>query len=852
MQIVHRDSGITEPLLPRATSAGLLNGSLADFLLMIDRIIDWQGLAAPLLRLRRQGDFSIEPLDTLLRSYVATETPSVLPELNICVISADEDVSRFHSRLSALGMDEILHAELRRQLLPWLPWLTRFPALGGAQCARDLLVASTTAPATDLLHELGQVAMEHQGVTDTPAVDGITSLRVGLGPLADSIVEAGFSFAYETGRLAKRSRMHRLLFGRGKAAERIRRQGSGRIRERLIPVLDKLLRATLRSIARGIPVAAQFGTDHGISTMMSSRLSRMARLLRLRGRLFLAAGDYDRAYRFLLVAAAWGAEKGLPIYPTGIAAQLSGRFVEGEDLYRTAILNGTRDAYLLRNLGHVLLTLGREKEASDYLSWSARESYGFYMPHQNLAGGYDTQRFTPRAFDRADHPQTLLYDAYNLVGERLVHIGEGDRGLKCYGAALQKQNELASVTRLPDEIRKILRDEYGIPLDEPVRILPYEWVTLIGHIAMLDSYLKLQKLGMGKPGRPLLLAPVHKVANQTYLDLWRPHITVIDDPFLVDDLFPYQRAFGDCFNGYLRNDGTPADWTELGALGQIAWDATGQGPLISISDRLKSEGEKSLRKMGLGSSDWFVALHIRGTGFHRESKGSMQVHRNAAIDDYFPAMKAIVDAGGWVIRLGDASMEPLPAMERVVDYPHTEFKSEQCDIYLAATARFFIGTTSGLMNTVMSLGTPCLLVNCISNYFQLWNNRVLFTLKPLWNRVEGRYLSIAEMTSESLRWKIFNVNRLSLLGIEPHANTPDEIVAATTEMLRRVEGGKVMESTAADRVLHELCEAGGNRNYFGNGRLCESFFFSRRNDLFQTEHDLVNTDLAFTSPKVTR
>ncbi|MDO8788023.1 MAG: TIGR04372 family glycosyltransferase [Sulfuritalea sp.] len=841
---------------------------------MIDRVINWQALARPLLRLRREGDGSIEPLESLLRLFVLRELPS-FSDLPLVRLHAQENapehraflklgpdrpaiteqnLSEFILRLSVLGILDGLRADLRQQLLPWMSWLARSDSRSiGMQIAGELLAKETPPPTTALLKDLRRLVTAHAQATGTYRVDAAASfLRARFGPLADSIVETGFSLAYEAGCLVKRTRLHRLILGRGVAQERMRRQGRGWLRDKALSVLDALLRATLRSVARGVPASVQIAPTLDTLDTASQRLARTSRLLRLRGRLFLATGDYDRAYRFLLVAAAWGAENGLPLFHVGIAAQLSGRFIVAEGFYRTVILTGTQNPDLLRNLGHVLLGLGKEREAYAYLQRSARESYGHFMPHQNLAASYDTARFAPRAFDRASHPQTLLYDAYNLVGERLVHIGEGERGVQCYGAALRNQDEFAGAIRLPDEIRKILSEEYGIAIHDPVRILPYEWVTLIGHIAMLDSYLKLQKLGMGKPGRPLLLAPANKVANRTFLDLWRPHVTVIEDSFLVDDLFPYQRAFGDCFNGYLRTDGSAGDWTEFGALGQIAWDITGQGPLIEIPDRLRSEGTKFLQKMGLGSSDWFVALHIRGTGYHREAKGSMQVHRNAAAEDYIPAIKAVTDRGGWVIRMGDTSMEPLPPMERVVDYPHSEFKSEQCDIFLAATARFFIGTTSGLTNVVMSLGTPCLLVNCISNYFQLWNNRVLFMIKPLWHRTEMRYLTVSEMTAESFRWKIFNTNRLEALGIEPHANMPDEILAATVEMLQRVEGGKVMEITEADQVLQSLCEAAGNRSYFGNGRLSESFFVRRRIDLFQAVNDGINADLAIGKPKLAR
>jgi putative glycosyltransferase (TIGR04372 family) len=195
--------------------------------------------------------------------------------------------------------------------------------------------------------------------------------------------------------------------------------------------------------------------------------------------------------------------------------------------------------------------------------------------------------------------------------------------------------------------------------------------------------------------------------------------------------------------------------------------------------------------------------------------------------------------------MGDASMAPLPVMDRLFDYPHTEFKSEECDVFLAASARFFIGTTSGLTNTVLSFGTPCLLVNCVSNYFQLWNNRVLFTLKPLWSHIERRYLSISEITEDKFRWKIFNINQLLYMGIEPHANSAEEIEAATLEMLDRVSHGPVMKETEADIHLMQACEQADNRGYFGHGRLSKTFFLSRRHDLFTKNCNNVNRKSSF-------
>jgi putative glycosyltransferase (TIGR04372 family) len=823
---------------------------VASRLKMIDRVIDWHMLARLPSVLRGQ-DF----LETQLRIFVLYELANI-PELglsgfmelvegrSICSFlrlapDADElkkiEVDRFMSLLAKHGQFEHLRISIRQQITPWLPLLAESTDADDVIGIKVSEIQETHLPQLEimLITELQQVAAfakgKVMGSTTLPAIARFGSV---MGPIADRMVYIGVVIGSNVALAVKNTGLHRIIFGRSKSQKITLRESRGRVKEKLLSYLDSVLRSALRSVVRDVEHLSQARFEYHAQDASHRRLVHLSRLLRLRGRLFFSEGDYRRAFLFFLSSQDLRGWKDLANAAT--AAQLSGNFADAELLYRGFILKNGALPPLARNLAFALLPQGKVQEASFLFGRSARENPAYAMPHQNLAGNYDTSPYIPRFLDRSGYPEVQLYDAYNLTGERLVHIGRGDEGVQCYGEALRMQEILAKRVAIPYELRKILRDEYLIPEDAPIRILPYEWVTLIGHTAMLDSYLKLQKLGMGPVGHPILLAPYQKAANKTYLNLWRPHVTIVEDPYLVDDLFPYQRCVGDCFNGYLRKDGSAGDWTELGAYGQIAWDMSGQGPLIKMPDWLKFKGTKSLRKMGLGLNDWFVALHIRSTGYHKEGSRSMQVHRNADIEDYLPAIQAITNAGGWVIRMGDASMAPLPAMDRLVDYPHTEFKSEESDIFLAASARFFIGTTSGLMNTVMSFGTPCLLVNCISNYFQLWNNRVLFTLKPLWSHVEQRYLSVAEITEEKFRWKLFNINQLTSIGIEPHANNAQEIEAATLEMLERLENGTIMKETDADYHLRQACERSGNKRFFGNGRLSYSFFNARRKDLFRT------------------
>ena len=66
--------------------------------------------------------------------------------------------------------------------------------------------------------------------------------------------------------------------------------------------------------------------------------------------------------------------------------------------------------------------------------------------------------------------------------------------------------------------------------------------------------------------------------------------------------------------------------------------------------------------MGLPPDCWFVSLHVReGVGASR---------RDGNIADYLPAIRRITQAGGWVVRIGDASMTKISDVPNLIDYAH--------------------------------------------------------------------------------------------------------------------------------------------------------------------------------------
>lgn len=474
-------------------------------------------------------------------------------------------------------------------------------------------------------------------------------------------------------------------------------------------------------------------------------------------------------------------------------------------------------------LGDVKLVQGDTKGAIAAFREAVRRMPSFALAHQNYAARYDHTKYEMSGLEFDFPDNYLLADGYNRSGEKNVHVGNTEQSNKLFGAAIIANRQLGSNFRLCRD----LAEEVGVSTDR-VRILPHEWVIQIGHMAMLDTWLKIGHLGWRSPAPAILLAPRDRVVNQTYLDCWRPFFAVVETPSLIRRLEPLQRVVGECFNGWVGEDGRAEAFTDVGARAYVAWDRDKRSPLINVSSELCQRGRAALNSMGMEKDAWFVAIHIRARGFHGEGSGSSQDHRNANITDYLGAIEMVTARGGWVIRMGDRSMPPLPDLPRVIDYARSPIKSDWMDVFLCGNARCYLGTTSGLANVAISFGTPCVLVNCLSNYAQLWPGNVCFTWRPYWSVREERYLSLEEILAEPVRGNTFSANILSSNGIIPRNNEAEDIRQALAEMLDISEGQAFPEEPESVLLWREAAKTSF---FFGNARPAR-YFAERTRSMF--------------------
>ncbi len=342
--------------------------------------------------------------------------------------------------------------------------------------------------------------------------------------------------------------------------------------------------------------------------------------------------------------------------------------------------------------------------------------------------------------------------------------------------------------------RFILGDNTG-----PIyRILGNSWFMAIGHVAMLDFYMKYNQLYRAGQVRIVAQQDLSNVPGNYLCErLAQTGIVFIEQDQLNCDYNKWAKKHGkrswsqltkaegsahiDDFWEFEFPDGEVWGYTHAADKIQKEWEQQQRPPLLTVTEGEKLFLDSALRMLGLPDNAWYVCLHVREPGFHKNWNSLYPSMRDANIDDYLPAIKLIVESGGWVIRMGDPSMKPLPSMEGMIDYAHSNLKTPKADILITLGCRFLLGTNSGFATIPAIYGVRCIFSNWLPIGLPLWPSQDLMCPKMFWDIKLERYLTLEEVFSSKLAF-IQNYSDLPE-GIALHDNTPEEILALTEEAL---------------------------------------------------------------------
>lgn len=468
-----------------------------------------------------------------------------------------------------------------------------------------------------------------------------------------------------------------------------------------------------------------------------------------------------------------------------------------------------RSYFRARN--HLVAPLGR-RLASRIFKWIRVPVFEWIgvtpdaIPHFLRLGEMRYQQHKGQQFLQKDKPKQAA-----LAFQKAIKYSKGYYELKALAVCLQhglgRMREAIDLFRQSNRLRRDRFESFARtdPHSESDKypVLDGFWYAAIGHTAQIDYLIKLALLKERDPKDIILyLPPAARPANSFLLDQWRPYIQFVTDPRKLP--LPVQHIEYRELDFYVPDiDGCAGQYMwEVAADTNRRWAAQSRNPLLDLQADLKERGRRALSSVGVPLDAWFVGLHVREAGFHSHHRELHNVN-NAKIVDYMPAVEEIIKRGGWIIRLGDPTMTPLPPMPNVLDYCHSSIRSDWMDVFLSASCRFFLGSASGLCYVPQAYGVPCVLANWWSPAQRPWHVQDVFIPKRLIRN--GKALSLEETLQEPFGY----CNSLSYLKEEQNVvvvdNQPEDVRDAVVEMLDRLDG--IPNYDANDLTMRDRAES---------------------------------------------
>jgi putative glycosyltransferase (TIGR04372 family) len=343
----------------------------------------------------------------------------------------------------------------------------------------------------------------------------------------------------------------------------------------------------------------------------------------------------------------------------------------------------------------------------------------------------------------------------------------------------------------------------------------------IGDMAVDVDYYLLQRLERGSRAIGIHLANKPHLANRYFAELQAralgsPRVRFLLSRWLCRLLEPLERPL--FFAGPAHSFSySPPEYNDLCRRHNLHLERH-----VSSSDRRLAR--ELMAQLGLPRDAKFVTVHVREAGFKRHfHRTGHNTFRDADIAMYVPALASLAQQGFWVVRMGEATVKPLPPMDRVIDYARSALKSDVLDVVLMAECEFLIATPSGLMLVAHVFNKPILCTNTISLRSIPYAGSSCWIPKRLFSQAEGRFVPLAEAVGRG--WGAFQrTHDYVEAGLEVRDNSPEELLEAVQEMAAWHDGRLVTSGEdariqqAVTQLLPPHYESHGNR-----ARLCASF-----------------------------
>jgi putative glycosyltransferase (TIGR04372 family) len=339
----------------------------------------------------------------------------------------------------------------------------------------------------------------------------------------------------------------------------------------------------------------------------------------------------------------------------------------------------------------------------------------------------------------------------------------------------------------------------AIPLAVIAHALNYRYVNVfterIGHLAIEPDILIKDSMLHQTKMKWIILAPYGKVANSHLLSYWDQYFIIFRSRILCFLIY-YSTIYGIGKLNISHYINTPTNAQKAYLISGL-WND--RSPLLKLSNEDLVYGEEALLQLGIPKSAWFVCIHAR-EGLYSPIDEPIHQHRNSDINTYLNAVKEIISRGGYVIRVGDHKTKIIPKIKGLIDYSHSQLKSERLDIYILAKSKFILGDSSGVTLLGSIFGTPCALVNMTPLTSTGILNKDL-AIHKLYSRKNKVLLSLNDLHQLNLA-NARNYSDYTEEDILIRDNSATEILELTIEMLNYLDQDLITNTSSITNVTY--------------------------------------------------
>tara|TARA_A100001011_G_C14319001_1_gene849478 strand:+ start:2212 stop:3636 length:1425 start_codon:yes stop_codon:yes gene_type:complete len=339
----------------------------------------------------------------------------------------------------------------------------------------------------------------------------------------------------------------------------------------------------------------------------------------------------------------------------------------------------------------------------------------------------------------------------------------------------------------------------------------------LGNHYPLESLINAANLGLRKKKQlTILLSKKLNLRNNHFFKYFNEHINLIRDEDTINSL----RAFAN-FLELPLGICIPLDSScpSLDAASNITQSLkiknNDNKPLFKLTDEDLEKGYNILHSIGVPKDAWYVTLHARELGYRGENlNNSSEDFRNTDLNTYNEAANFITNSGGWVFRMGDSSMKDINTNNKnLIDYANSKIKSEFMDVFLGATSKFCIGSSSGYYHIPFTFSVPVLFTNSprFEEYYGLRKND-LYLPRMITKKNEKKPINLNFFTDTPQG--IYN-NKQSYLkdDLEYIPNSSEEIYASTVEIFKSIEKNNINNVNKKQGDFLKLARAKSDQYY---------------------------------------